>query len=38
MNVSPEAKDKKELREKLEKREFDRETIDRYLSLSSLSD
>jgi hypothetical protein len=38
MNVPPEAKDKKELREKLEKREFDRETIDRYLSLSSLSD
>ncbi len=37
-NVPPAVRDKKELREKLEERDFDEETIERYLSLSSLAD
>jgi hypothetical protein len=37
-SVPPAVKDKRELREKLEKRGFDTKTIDRYLSLSSLAD
>ena len=37
-NVSPAIKDKKELREKLEKRGRDIDTIERYLSFSSLPD
>lgn len=36
-NVPPAIKDKKELRKRLEKRGFDGETIDRFLSLSSLA-
>jgi uncharacterized protein YjbI with pentapeptide repeats len=36
-NVPPAAKNKKELREKLKKRGFDKYDIDRYLSISSLA-
>jgi hypothetical protein len=37
-SVPPAVRDKKELREKLEERGFDKETIDRFLSISSLAD